>query len=207
MEKEELNLGVFTRKFAVRFVVFMIVFAIIWMIIVSAIAGSSFMNMSGDDIEEMLSGLNGMIWGFIIGSIVVALLTTFLSVRGASKNYKITNENAPSAKKRMMIVIIVVTVIVFLLHFITIVSIKSLFVAEFEDFDDINSFSDVIEAVEDEADDYYRILGTSDEDEIEDMISGLKGMNRALNIYVIVSLVYAAMIPASNALLKRKVED
>lgn len=202
-ENTELNLGKITAKFAIKFILWAILVFVIGAIILFVAFGSKISNTDENNIEEMMSAINGFIWGLSILDLVVAFIATKLSVGGIAKKQKITEENRPLIFKRMSIVLVVITVIIFAIHFAIVGMVKSSMLDAIDN--EYDSISQLIKDAEEELEEENYVL--FDKDEIEEAISGLKGMNTAGNIYVVFGLAYAAMIPVANMTLKKKSEN
>lgn len=197
--KNELNLGKVTAKFAIKFILWAILFFVIGAVIVLVAFSNGIESVDEDSIEEMVDALNGLVYGLAVVDVIAALLATKLSVGGITKKNTITEENRPLILKRIGIVCVVVAIILLIVHGCIIGLVEKYIVEE----TDADSFSELIEDIEEYSDD----LGFYDDDEIEEGIDALKSMKTAGNIYTVVGLVYAAMIPVANVLLKKKIES
>lgn len=206
--EEELNLGKVTAKFAIKFILWAILFFIIGAIVVGIFAGGALSEMGSgygdfDEVKDMFGAINGFIYGLVVVDIIAALLATKLSIGGIAKKNKITSENRPKIMKKVTIVLVIVAIIVILIHTVIVKMINGLLT---EEIDEVDSLGELIKEAEDESDDVGRAFGISVEDEFEDAIDLLKGLNTAGNIYSISGAVYLVMIPLANVFLKKKEE-
>lgn len=206
--EEELHLGKVTIKFALKFILWTILFFIIGVVIVGIASGGAIANMDGDinsidDAEELFGAINGFIYGLVAVDIVSALLATKLSTGGIAKKNKINSESRPQIVKRIAIVLVILAVIIIVIHSVIVKAIDSLIVKDIG----ADSLSEVIDEAEDESDKVGDMFGISAEDEYEDAIKLLKGLNTAGNIYSISGLIFVAMIPVANLFLSKKEEQ
>lgn len=204
--QEELNLGKITAKFAIKFVLWTILFFVIGFIIVGIITGGAISSMDSspsgmEDLEDMFGAIKGFIYGLVFVDLIAALLATKLSIGGITKKVTITAENRPKIFKNMMIVLIVMAVVVILIHTVAVKSIDGMIV---QDIGEVDSLGELIKDAEDEGDKIAREFGIDVEDELDEALSLLKGLNTAGHIYSISGLLFVAMIPVANALLKKK---
>ncbi|MBR1540033.1 MAG: hypothetical protein IJ629_02485 [Clostridia bacterium] len=204
---EELSAGKVTAKFAIKFILWTILFFIIGAIIVGVISGGAISKFEDDlssmeDVEEMFSAINGFVYGLVIVDIIVALLATKLAIKGVAKKTKVTSDNRKKYLKGISIVLIVIAVLVLVFHTIIVKTLDKMIVED----TGTDSLKELIEEAEEDADkigDAFEIA-VGDEDEFEEAVKLLKGLNTAGTIYSVSGLIFVAMIPVANVFLKKK---
>lgn len=203
--EENVKLGKVTAKFAFKFILWMILFFIVGAVIVGIASGGAIANMGNDaeDVEEMFGAVKGFFYGLVVVDLISALFATKLSINGIAKKNKITSENRPKIVKRIAIVLIVISIIVIAIHTVMMKALDSILVED-SGFD---SLSELIEEAEDQSDKIEEFLDINEEDEFDDAVELIKGLNTAGHVFAISGLVYVAMIPVSNIFLKKKEEQ
>lgn len=206
--KNEPSLGKISVKFTVKFILWSILFFVIGAIIVGVASGSSISNIDSningiDDIKNVFGAVKGFIYGLVIVDLIVAFLATKLSIGGIAKKITITSENKPQILKRISIILTIIAVIVIVLHTVIVKNVDKMIMKDIDDFD---SLGELIKEADDKKDEIANDFGIDAEEELDEALSLLKGLNAAGYVYSVSGLLFLVMIPVSNFILKKKIK-
>ncbi len=203
-----------TRKFVIRFIIWFLILAVVSTIGVTMVwALISYENIDGDDIEEVMQMLTGLMRGLLISDFIVAFLVTKLSIKGALKKVEVTSENKGSIIKNISIALIIFAILICGVHYKIRLEFFGVVDSDF-DIEDIKEFEEEVAELEDDLEESeeeleelleeYDLYYGSSKMVVEMTEEFLKFWDMA-KLYIFDGLFLLIMIPVAKKAIDKKV--